>query len=159
MPYENADNQTYESCEEATGREYLFREVCGAAALPAGEGGAFGGRSVRTNGDSPLYPVQLGVRESRTLPQFLPDSCRCAFGKYPYSDTGKIENWAFLKNKNTPYLQKIRMCYTISRPVRREFSNTEKSALCTLVALARSFDWTSKQKRVFHVHTEKEGRA
>ena len=34
-----ADNQTYESREEATGREHLFREVCGAAALPAGEGG------------------------------------------------------------------------------------------------------------------------
>ena len=34
-----AETTTYESCTEATGREYLFREVCGKVAFPTGEDG------------------------------------------------------------------------------------------------------------------------
>ena len=70
MPYEKADNQTYESREEATGREYLFRKVCGKAPLPAREGWAFTTGISRCSGNQPERSLSLGIRHS------CPQSCQ-----------------------------------------------------------------------------------
>ena len=60
MTYKNAENQTYESRTEATGREYLFRKVCGEAPLPTGKGGADRRGSGGSHRSQLRYPVRLG---------------------------------------------------------------------------------------------------
>ena len=151
MTLHYADNQTYESREKATGREYLFREVCGAVALPTGEGGTVCGRSVRTNGHSDTYSVWLGSGLFRTPIRYFANFSRIIRHKAPHSFARKIIFGILLKIGNTPYCLFQAMRYTISRPVRQVFSNTKNSRFLHVCCSCTLVDWTSKQKRVFHV--------
>ena len=149
MSNEKADTTTYESREETTGHQHLQWSLCGAAALPAEEGGVHTAGVSRCSGsENRPNNLRLGIGKFTAKNIAVAGFSRTSRRRSPHNSTEKIVSRKIL---NTPYCDFLSMCYTISRPVRREFSNTEKSALCTLVALARSFDWTSKQKRVFHV--------
>ena len=102
MPYHYADNQTYESCEEATGREYLFREVCGAAALPAGEGGTIGGRSGGSPRNQLQDCLQLGTRAYRTQNRPTTDFVRNIGTKNCWESLSQALNSQFYKTVNAP---------------------------------------------------------
>jgi len=125
-----ADNQTYESCTEATGREYLFREVCGAAALPAGEGGAVSRGNRRGNWYPSADLLRLGSGATDNTPR-----CASYFGysfriqkSQRHLSRKIIRKFRNCENSATPPIAIISQCVILS-PVMKNFGEPTISTL------------------------------
>ena len=153
MTYKNAENQTYESRTEATGREYLFREVRGAAALPAGEGGAFATGSCRRTRNQRCFVLRAGKRGSNNTHGIPASPCRNASVKVNSGTLSRKIN--YLRNSLTTLLTFKQFLNTISsvnlmggipriakpasaRPVKLTLNRQKQSGFCALTLTTKT---------------------
>ena len=139
---ENDRYQSYESCTEATGREYLFREVCGAAALPPGEGGTDNSRTCRYNRNPSEITLRLGVRKTDIPPRRTARFIGSPRRKTTHSFARKI----IFTNFVNPLLRLSQILLNYPSSTSTSISNTQiPRFLRTFVALAHSS--TGHQRR------------